>query len=71
VNESIELIALDEPREGLISAHDGANKIYFQGLGDAIMSALSAGVDLVIPAAMFEKMRDDLPAELPGYIKVV
>lgn len=67
---AIELIALDSPDDGMISATDGHNDLWFQDVGDAIMSALQAGVDLIVPAAMFEAIRDDLPPDLPTYIKV-
>jgi hypothetical protein len=68
----IELDALDEPREGVISAHrDGEpDFLWVQGIGDAIMSALARGVDLIVPASIFAEMRDDFPPELPPYIKV-
>mgnify|MGYP001081872111 CR=1 FL=1 len=66
----IELIALDTPDDGTISGTDGVNDFWFQGVDDAIMSALAAGVDLVVPEAMFESIRDDFPPELPSYIKV-
>jgi len=68
----IELIALDEPYEGVISARrKGEPRVsHVQDVADAIMAALARGVDLVVPAALFEEIRDDFPPELPPYIRV-
>jgi hypothetical protein len=42
-------------------------------LADAMMAALSRGVDLTIPAALFARLRraGDIPPELPVWIQVV
>lgn len=67
----IELIALDEPYEGVISARrDGESFSHVQDVADAIMAALERGVDLVVPRDLFNQIRDDFPPELPPYIKV-
>ena len=68
----IELIALDAPHEGVISARrDGEPGFsHVQDVADAIMAALGRGVDLVVPAAMFAEIRSSFPPELPSYIKV-
>lgn len=68
----VELVALDEPYEGVISAYrDGEPSFtHVQGVADAIMAALSRGVDLVVPAALFAVIRASFPPELPPYIKV-
>ena len=39
-------------------------------MADAIMAALSRGVDLVVPAKLFAEIRDDFPPDLPPYIKI-
>ncbi|MCW2645362.1 MAG: hypothetical protein JWP07_1471 [Pseudonocardiales bacterium] len=73
VNDApIELLALDEPHEGAISARrEGEPRVSrVQGVDDAIMAALSRGVDLVVPASMFAEIRDSFPPEPPPYIKV-
>jgi hypothetical protein len=64
----IELIALDEPYEGAISARrDGDPGFsHVHDVADGIMAALSRNVDLIVPA----EIRDSFPPELPPYIKV-
>lgn len=68
----IELVALDKPYEGVISArHAGEPSFsHVQGVADAIMAALARGVDLVVPAQLFAEIRDDFPPDLPPYTKV-
>ncbi|WP_375504831.1 hypothetical protein [uncultured Jatrophihabitans sp.] len=68
----IELVALDEPYEGVISAHrDGEPSFsHVQDVADTIMAALSRGVDLIVPAALFAEIQNSFPPELPPYIKV-
>jgi hypothetical protein len=68
----IELIALDEPYEGVISARLAGEPSFshVQDIGDAIMAALARGVDLVVPSDLFDEIRDDFPRDLPPYIKV-
>ena len=68
----IELIALDTPYDGVIAAYrrGEASFLWVNGASDAIMAALSRGVDLVVPAEMLAKIREDFPPELPPYIKV-
>jgi hypothetical protein len=68
----IELVALDHPDEGVISARRTGEPtfLYVQGISDAIMAALARGVDLVVPADLFEQIRSDFPPDLPPYIKV-
>lgn len=68
----IVLVALDEPDEGLIRAYREGEPsfVWVHGLSDALMSAASRGVDLVIPAALYEVLREDLP-ELPPWVIVV
>jgi hypothetical protein len=41
-----------------------------EGVADAIMAALSRGVDLVVPSELFNHNCDDLPPDLPPYIKI-
>jgi nucleoside-diphosphate-sugar epimerase len=71
-NAPVELIALDEPYEGVISARREGEPTFthVQDVADAIMAALSRGVYVVVPAAMFEQIRGDVPPDLPPYIKV-
>jgi hypothetical protein len=66
------LPALDEPNEGVISAQRAGVPLFthVQGVADTVMAALSRGVDLVVPIALFEEIRDDFPPDLPQYIKV-
>lgn len=68
----IVLIALDTPYDGVIAAHRRGEPdfLWVNGVSDAIMAALARGVDLVVPAEMFEKIREDFPPALPPYIKV-
>jgi hypothetical protein len=68
----IELIALDSPYDGVIAAcrRGEPSFLWVNGVSDAIMAALSRGVDLVVPAEMFAKIREDFPPELPPYIKI-
>lgn len=68
----VELIALDQPYEGVISARrDGEPGFsHVQDVADGIMAALSRGVDLVVPAVMFAEIRGSFPPELPPYIKI-
>jgi hypothetical protein len=68
----VELDTIDVPYEGVISARrDGEpDFLWVQGIGDAIMSALARGVDLVVPARIFAELRDDFPPDLPPYIKI-
>jgi hypothetical protein len=69
---AIELIALDSPFDGVIAAYRRGEPsfLWVNGVSDAIMAALSRDVDLVVPAEMFAKIREDFPPELPPYIKV-
>lgn len=69
---AIELIALDTPYDGVIAAYRRGEPdfLWVNGVSDAIMAALSRGVDLVVPAEMFATIREDFPPELPPYIKV-
>ncbi len=68
----VELIALDEPYEGVISARREGEPSFshVQDVADAIMAALARGVDLVVPADLFNEIRDSFPPHLPPYIKV-
>jgi hypothetical protein len=68
----IELVELDEPYDDVISARREGEPSFshVQDVADAIMAALSRGVDLVIPAALFDKIRDDFPPDLPSFVKV-
>ncbi len=67
----IELIAVVDD-DGRMSARREGEPSFtgVQGVADAIMSALSRGVDLVVPGALFEENRSDFPPELPPYIKI-
>jgi hypothetical protein len=69
----IVLDALDQPEPGLILAHrEGEPEfLWVQDLGDAVQAAWARGVDLVIPATIYEEIRDELPPELPEWIKIV
>jgi hypothetical protein len=68
----IELIALDDPHEGVISARRSGEPsfLYVNGVSDAITAALTRGVDIVVPVGLFEQIRSELPPDLPSYIKV-
>ena len=68
----VELIALDEPYEGVISARRAGEPSFshVQDVADAIMAALARGVDLVVPAALFDEIRSEFPPDLPPYIKI-
>ncbi|SHH43974.1 hypothetical protein SAMN05443575_3870 [Jatrophihabitans endophyticus] len=68
----IELVALDQPYEGVIAARRAGEPgfSHVQDVADAIMAALSRGCDLVVPAALFAEIRQDLPPDLPDYIKI-
>jgi hypothetical protein len=68
----VELIALDGPYEGVISARrEGEPSCsHVQDVADAIMAALARGVDLVVPAALFHEIRGDFPPDLPPYVTV-
>ena len=69
----IELLALDDPYVGVISARRNGEPsfLWVQGVSDAIMAALGRGVDLVVPAELFDAIRDEFPPDLPRYIKIV
>jgi hypothetical protein len=68
----VELIALNQPAEGLISArrHGEPTFTHVQGIADAMTAALARGVDLVIPKQLYVELRDALPPELPPWVKV-
>jgi hypothetical protein len=68
----VDLIALDEPYQGVISARREGEPgfSHVQGIADGIMAALGRGVDLVVPVALFDEIRDSFPPDLPPYIKV-
>lgn len=68
----VELLELDEPHEGNITARREGEPSFthVQDVADAIMAALSRGVDLVVPSVMFNEIRDSFPPDLPPYIKV-
>lgn len=68
----VELVALDQPYEGVISARRVGEPSFshVQGVADAIMAAHARGVDLVVPAQLFAEIHDDFPPDLPPYIKV-
>lgn len=68
----IELVAVDVPFDGVMSARrDGEPDLrWVNGVGDAILAALTRGVDLIVPAALLDEIREDLPPDLPRYIKV-
>lgn len=72
VNDApIELIALTDDEGRMSARRDGEPS--FTGVEDvaeAIMSALARGVDLVVPADLFDEIRDSFPPDLPPYIKV-
>jgi hypothetical protein len=68
----IELVGLDDPVEGAISARREGEPTFthVEGVADAIMAALARGVDLVVPAGMLDEIRSSFPADLPPYIKI-
>jgi len=68
----VELIALDEPYEGVISARREGEPSFshVQDVAVAITAALARGVDLVVPADLLNEIRDSFPPHLPPYIKV-
>jgi hypothetical protein len=70
-SEPVELIALDEPAESLISARRIGEPTFahVQGIADAMTAALSRGVDLVIPKQLYAGLREVLPPELSQWIK--
>jgi hypothetical protein len=73
MNEPIELIALDDPYSGAISARRAGEPSFthVSGLGDAMMTALSRGCDLVIPEAMLAELgADSLPPDLPAWVQI-
>jgi hypothetical protein len=72
VKPPIELIALDDPYEGVISARRVGEPDFrwVNGVSDAIMAALSRDVDLVISPDLFAQIRSEFPPDLPSYIKV-
>jgi hypothetical protein len=69
---AIRLLELDKPAVGMITARvEGEPSFsHVQGLSDAIMAAVTRGVDLIIPNAMYAEIRDDLPPDLPDFVKV-
>jgi hypothetical protein len=69
----IVLIALDQPVEGNISAsvEGEPSFLWVEDIGDALYTAVTRGVDLVIPAHVYAQLRHELPPELPDWIKVV
>jgi hypothetical protein len=70
----IELLALDEPYEGAISARRVGEPSFthVQDFGDAYMAAQTRGVRLVIPKSLADQLREvgDLPPELPPGVEV-
>jgi len=70
--EPVELIALDEPAQGLISARRNGEPTFthVQDIADAMLAALSRGADLVIPAQLYAELGEALPPELPPWVKV-
>ena len=39
-------------------------------LSDAMMAALSLGVDLVVPRQLYLRLRSEFPPELPDWIRI-
>jgi hypothetical protein len=67
----VELIAVVDADGRLSARRDGEPSFTgVQGVADAIMSALSRGVDLVVPRELFEQHRADFPPDLPPYIRI-
>jgi hypothetical protein len=68
----IELLALDRPSDGMISARREGEPSFVgvQDIGDAMMAAMARGVDLVIPAALADELLRGLPRDLPEWIKI-
>jgi hypothetical protein len=67
----VELIALLDDDGRMSARRDGEPSFTgVQGMADAIMSALSRGVDLVVPSELFNQNRGDFPPDLPPYIKI-
>jgi len=66
------LIAVGDPYPETISARrDGEPSFkWVNGIGDAIMAALSREVDLIVPRGVYEELHDEFPADLPPYIKI-
>jgi hypothetical protein len=71
-SEPVELVALNQPTEGLISARRRGEPTFthVQSLADAMLAALARGVDLIIPKRLYSELSDDLPPELPSWVKV-
>ena len=67
----VELLALIDD-DGRMSARREGEPSFtgVEGVADAIMSALSRGVDLVIPSELFNQIRDHFPRDLPSYITI-
>jgi hypothetical protein len=44
-----------------------------EGVGDAMMAALSRGTELHIPRSLFQQLRDadEVPPEYPSWVRVV
>jgi hypothetical protein len=67
----VELIAVVDDDGRMSARRDGEPSFTgVEDVADAIMSALSRGVDLVVPNVLFQENRDDFPPDLPPYIKV-
>jgi hypothetical protein len=67
----VELIALIDDDGRMSARRDGEPSFTgVQGVADAIISALSRGVDLVVPSDLLNENRGDFPPDLPPYIKI-
>jgi hypothetical protein len=65
--------ATDWSGQGRILAHRDGEPGFeaVTGLGDAIQAAWVRGVDLVIPASLYDQIRGNEPEQLPDWVKVV
>ncbi len=67
----VELLAVIDDDGRMSARRDGEPSFTgVEDVADAIMAALSRGVDLVVPSELFNENRDDFPPDLPPYIKI-
>jgi hypothetical protein len=68
----VELIANNVPSDGLISARRAGEPTFVwvnSGL-DAMMAAQGRGVELHVPAALMDEIRDEFPPDLPAFVRI-
>jgi hypothetical protein len=69
----VELIANNDPTDGLISARRAGEPsfVWVNSGIDALMAARSRGVDLVVPESLMLEIRDEFPPHLPSFVRIV